>query len=120
MHILKLQSKEIPIKWGMYAQRLYCERHNVPDPIAFFEMFADQRNIQDRIPELLLIGAEYAAIKQGQEFKYNLVDACEWCDEGGFDAEGEIMKAFIYIISGHKVNLSEENSFANDEKKTES
>ena len=120
MHIIKLPSQEIQIKWGMYAQRMYCERFNVSDPIAFFELFADERKIQDRIPELLLIGAEYAAMKAGTEFKYTLVDACEWCDEGGFDADGEIMKAFIYIINGHKINLSEENVIANLEKKTES
>lgn len=122
MHIIKLPSQEIPIKWGMYAQRLYCERFNIPNPIAFFEQFQDEKNIQNTIPQLLLIGAEYAAIKQGVEFKATLVDACEWVDEGGLDIDGEIMKAFIYIIHGHKINLSEQNSFANSdiEKKTES
>lgn len=122
MHIIKLPSKEIPIKWGMWAQRQYCERFNIPNPIAFFEQFQDEKNIQTLIPQLLLIAAEYAAIKQGAKFEYTLMDACEWCDEGGMDADGEIMKAFIYIISGHKVNLSEQNVSANSdiEKKTES
>lgn len=122
MHVIKLQSKEIPIKWGMWAQRQYCERFNISDPIAFFELFTDERKIQDRIPELLLIGAEYAAIKQGSTdaYKYTLMDACEWCDEAGFAPDGEIMKAFIYIVNGHKINLSEENVNANLEKKTES
>lgn len=120
MHILKLPSKEIPIKWGMYAQRLYCERFNIPDPIAFFEQFQDERNIQKIIPQLLLIAAEYGAMKNGTKVEYSIVDACEWVDEGGMDADGEIMKAFIYIISGHKINLSEDNVNANLEKKTES
>lgn len=121
MHIIKLPSQEIPIKWGMYAQRLYCERFNVPDPIAFFELLADERTIQNRVPELLLIGAEYAAMKQGAKVEYTLMDACEWCDEGGgLSPDGEIMKAFVYIISGHKINLSEDNVNANLEKKTES
>ena len=117
MHIIKLPSKEIPIKWGMWAQRQYCERFNIPDPIAFFEQFQDERNIQKLIPQLLLIGAEYAAIKTNSGVQYSLMDACEWVDEGGLDEDGEIMKAFIYIISGHKVNLSEENVSANIEKK---
>jgi len=121
MHIIKLPSQEIQIKWGMYAQRLYCERYNIIDPIAFFEQFQDQRNIQKLIPQLLLIGAEYAAIKQGGQSIYTIVDACEWFDEGGeLSEDGEIMKAFIYIISGHKVNLSEDIVNPNDEKKTES
>lgn len=122
MHIIKLPSQEIQIKWGMYAQRLYCERYNIPNPIAFFDQFADEKNIQNIIPQLLLIGAEYAAVKKGLEFTATLIDACEWCDEGGFDADGEIMKAFLYIIHGHKINLSEENVIANTdlEKKTES
>ena len=121
MHIIKLPSQEIQIKWGMYAQRLYCERYNIIDPIAFFEQFQDQRNIQKLIPQLLLIGAEYAAIKQGGQSIYTIVDACEWFDQGGeLSEDGEIMKAFIYIIGGHKVNLSDGSSFANAEKKTES
>ena len=124
MHIINIPSKEIPIKWGMWAQRQYCERFNIPDPIAFFEQFQDEKNIQTLIPQLLLIAAEYAAVKQGstKAYEYTLMDACEWCDEGGMDADGEIMKAFIYIISGHKVNLSEQNVSANSdiEKKTES
>lgn len=123
MHILKTPSQEVPLKWGMYAQRLYCEKYNVPNPIAFFKLFEDELTIQDRVPELLLIAAEYAAMKQGIDKKYTIVDACEWCDEcGGFKGEGAIMDAFIYIVSGHKVNLSEENVIATDniEKKTES
>ncbi len=119
MHIIKLPNSEITIKWGMYAMRLYCERYNLPDPIAFFEQFQDQRNIQKIVPQLLLIGAEYAAIKTGNKFEYTLVDACEWFDEGGELAEdGEIMKAFIYIISGHKANLTDGNVDNSGEKKT--
>lgn len=121
MHVIKLPSKDIPIKWGMWAQRQYCEKFNIPNPIAFFEQFQDTDNIQTIIPQLLLIGAEYALVKEGKECAYTLIDACEWIDEGGLDADGEIMKAFVYIIHGHKVNLSEEIvSAANDEKKTES
>lgn len=102
----------------MYAQRLYCERYNIPDPIAFFEQFKDERNIQTLVPQLLLIGAEYAALKNNTPHSYTIVDACEWFDEGGeLSEDGEIMKAFLYIISGHKVNLSETSVNPSDEKK---
>ena len=118
MHVIKLPSGNIEIKWGMYAQRLYCERYNIPDAIEFFEQFQDSRNIQKLVPQLLLIGAEYAALKSNKPQSYTIVDACEWFDEGGeLSEDGEIMKAFIYIISGHKVNLSESILKPDDEKK---
>lgn len=117
MHVIELPSRKVNIQWGMYAQRLYCERYNIPDPIAFFEMFADERKLPDIIPQLLLIGAEYAAIKNKSDEKFTIIDACEWVDEGGgLSEDGEIMKAFVYIISGHKINLTE-NSIVNPEKK---
>ncbi len=103
MHVIKLPSGNIEIKWGMYAQRLYCERYNIPDPIAFFEQFQDSRSIQVLVPQLLLIGAEYAALKSNTPRTYTIVDACEWFDEGGeLSEDGEIMKLFYTLLAAIK------------------
>lgn len=69
------------------------------------------------------MGAEYAAIKKGIEFKDTIIDACEWVDElGGISDNSPCLAAFHYIMAGYQLDLSEQNSFANSdiEKKTES
>jgi hypothetical protein len=143
MHVLKLKQGDKVIKWGLWAQREFAKRKGMANALDFFSLFASTEDpnaedvvaekaraeketagrMMDLIPELFLMGAEYAAIKKGIEFKDTIIDACEWVDElGGISDNSPCLAAFHYIMAGYQLDLSEQNSFANSdiEKKTES
>ena len=107
MFELKLTSGTIQLKWGYYAMKQFCAKHNLK-PTEYFLMLSQGDGILNYVTDFLQIGAEYAALKTNNGKDYSEVEVCEWIDEvGGVKAEGVIMDYLKYVIASHTTNLSE-------------
>jgi hypothetical protein len=107
MFELKLPSGTIQLKWGYFAMKQFCAKHNLK-PTEYFLMLSEGDSILNYVTEFLLIGAEYAAAKSKSDRTFSEIEVCEWIDEaGGVKAEGVIMDYLKYVIASHTTNLSE-------------
>lgn len=115
MFELKISSGTIQLKWGYWAMKKFCERHDFK-PTQYFEMLSNGNGVLDYVAELLVIAHEYAALKNGAA-KVDEVTVCEWIDEaGGVKADGVIMDFLKYLIATHTANTSEDKQAVEEKK----
>ena len=117
MYTIQLKEKNIPIHWGLWAQREYCRRKDIKTVTDYAAILSNPDTVLDAIPDMILLAAEYAAKKQGQPFSYTEMDVCEWIDEmGGYSEGSKVFDVFKYIVGGG-IELTE-NPLPEGEKKT--
>ena len=119
MHTVTIKGKEVPVKWGMWANREFATRKGLNGTMEFLEFLQVPGALMDCFPEMVLLGIEYAAMKSGEKVEANESDILLWVDENGMLEDGTKSKDLLnYILSGGKELSLTENPIESGEKKT--
>lgn len=113
MFEFKLKDKTIPLKWGTWSMKRFCEIKGITIGQYFDIIGSGNISLEDVI--VILQAAAEMATKG--TVKFTEFEVCEWIDEDGgiVNPNGQIKAFFQWIVDSHTVNTSEQP----EEKKSE-
>lgn len=94
--------KTIPIRFTTWVFRKFSESKGLSVDQLFDYITGGLLKTEDMI-SMMLIGAEYVALSDKQEFAYTDFDACNWLDDMG-GLTGKQLEEMIYVFLGALVN----------------
>lgn len=105
MFEFKLKDKTIPMKWGTWSMKRFCEIKGITIGQYFDIIGGGNISLEDVIV-ILQAAAEMAP--KGT-VKFTEFEVCEWIDEDGgiVNPNGQIKAFFQWIVDSHTVNTSE-------------
>lgn len=106
-----------PIKWGMWANREFANRKGLNGTMEYLEFLQTPGVMMDVFPEMVLLGAEYAAMRAGAKSTLTESEVLQWIDDNGMLESGLSKDLMTYILSGGK-EISLSTPIDNGEKKT--
>jgi hypothetical protein len=105
MFEFKLKDKTVPLKWGTWSMKRFCEIKGITIGQYFDIIGGGNISLEDVI--VILQAAAEMATKG--TVKFTEFEVCEWIDEDGgiVNPNGQIKAFFQWIIDSHTVNTSE-------------
>lgn len=105
MFEFKLKDKTIPLKWGTWSMKRFCEIKGITIGQYFDIIGGGNISLEDVI--VILQAAAEMATKG--TVKFTEFEVCEWIDEDGgiVNPNGQIKAFFQWIVDSHTVNTSE-------------
>lgn len=105
MFEFKLKDKTIPLKWGTWSMKRFCEIKSITIGQYFDIIGGGNISLEDVI--VILQAAAEMATKG--TVKFTEFEVCEWIDEDGgiVNPNGQIKAFFQWIVDSHTVNTSE-------------
>lgn len=105
MFEFKLKDKTIPLKWGTWSMKRFCEIKGITIGQYFDIIGGGNISLEDVI--VILQAAAEMATKG--TVKFTEFEVCEWVDEDGgiVNPNGQIKAFFQWIVDSHTVNTSE-------------
>lgn len=108
-----------PIRWGMWANREFANRKGLSGTMEYLEFLQTPGVMMDILPEMILLGAEYAAMKSGVKSTLTESEVLLWIDDNGMFEDGTKSKELMtYILSGGKELQLSNDIHSGEEKKT--
>lgn len=119
MFELKLKNNTIHLKWGTWAMREFCLKHNIGID-KYFELLSTSQFNLDLIVQMVYIGYKSACASRKEDVIYTEVDACDWIDEIGsiFVTEGQLVDYIKYIVSSTVTTVQGANPKEEEKKKS--
>lgn len=115
MYELKLKTTTIPLRWGTWAMKRFCELENKTLMELIKVLSSGEYNL-DTVVHIVQASAEsgYKSLKKPVDFEE--FDVCDWIDEvGGLTAkEGQLVEFMKYMQNSMVPDLK---SSSTDEKK---
>ena len=113
MFEFKLKDKTIPLKWGTWSMKRFCEIKGITIGQYFDIIGGGNISLEDVI--VILQAAAEMATKG--TVKFTEFEVCEWVDEDGgiINQDGQIKAFFQWIVDSHTVNVT---PIGDDEKKS--
>ena len=105
MFEFKLKDKTIPLKWGTWSMKRFCEIKGITIGQYFDIIGGGNISLEDVI--VILQAAAEMATKG--TVKFTEFEVCEWIDEDGgiVNPNGQIKAFFQWIVDSHTVNSSD-------------
>ena len=105
MFEFKLKDKTVPLKWGTWSMKRFCEIKGITIGQYFDIIGGGNIGLEDVI--VILQAAAEMATKG--TVKFTEFEVCEWIDEDGgiVNPNGQIKAFFQWIVDSHTVNTSE-------------
>lgn len=105
MFEFKLKDKTVPLKWGTWSMKRFCEIKGITIGQYFDIIGGGNISLEDVI--VILQAAAEMATKG--TVKFTEFEVCEWIDEDGgiVNPNGQIKAFFQWIVDSHTVNTSE-------------
>lgn len=106
MFEFKLKDKTIPLKWGTWSMKRFCEIKGITIGQYFDIIGGGNISLEDVI--VILQAAAEMATKG--TVKFTEFEVCEWIDEDGgiVNPNGQIKAFFQWIVDSHTVVTSEQ------------
>lgn len=113
MFEFKLKDKTIPLKWGTWSMKRFCEIKGITIG-QYFDIIGNGNIGLEDVIVILQAAAEMAT--KGT-VKFTEFEVCEWIDADGgiINQDGQIKAFFQWIVDSHTVVTSEQP----EEKKSE-
>lgn len=105
MFEFKLKDKTVPLKWGTWSMKRFCEIKGITIG-QYFDIIGGGNIVLEDVIVILQAAAEMAT--KGT-VKFTEFEVCEWIDEDGgiVNPNGQIKSFFQWIVDSHTVNTSE-------------
>ena len=105
MFEFKLKDKTIPLKWGTWSMKRFCEIKCITIGQYFDIIGGGNISLED----VLVILQAAAEMATKGTVKFTEFEVCEWIDEDGgiVNPNGQIKAFFQWIVDSHTVNTSE-------------
>lgn len=105
MFEFKLKDKTIPLKWGTWSMKRFCEIKGITIGQYFDIIGSGNISLEDVI--VILQAAAEMATKG--TVKFTEFEVCDWIDEDGgiVNPNGQIKAFFQWIVDSHTVNSSD-------------
>lgn len=105
MFEFKLKDKTVPLKWGTWSMKRFCEIKGITIG-QYFDIIA---NGNIALEDVIIILQSAAEMATKGTVKFTEFEVCEWIDEDGgiVNPNGQIKAFFQWIVDSHTVNTSE-------------
>lgn len=113
MFEFKLKDKTVPLKWGTWSMKRFCEIKGITIG-QYFDLIGSGNIALEDVVIILQAAAEMAT--KGT-VKFTEFEVCEWIDEDGgiVNPNGQVKQFFQWIADSQLVNLT---PIGDDEKKS--
>ena len=99
MFELKTANKSVPLKWGTWAMKRFCDLKKLSLNEFFTYLSRGEFSISDTVL-MLQSAAEYGYMKEKKPVDFDEVEICEWIDEtGGLGEGGQIYNFFSHVVN---------------------
>jgi hypothetical protein len=106
MFEFKLKDKTIPLKWGTWSMKRFCEIKGITIG-QYFELISQGEIGIEDVVTMVQAAAEMAT--KGT-VKFTDFEVCEWIDDDGgiVNPDGQIKAFFEWVAASHVVNAAEQ------------
>lgn len=108
MFDFKLKDKTVPLNWGTWSMKRFCELKGVTIN-QYFDIIG---NGEIKIEDVILMLQAAAEMATKGTIKFTEFEVCEWIDEDGgiINPAGQIKQFFEWIAASHLVNATQTNN----------